>query len=118
FAAPVEGARIRNRGHYQFDMASGKPVALDLDLPGVSGFPEFSNDGKYLYFTQFLNDSNRDAKIDGSDHGVVFRLPVSDLKERKKTLIPEQMTSVDRNCSYPSPGVESLYLTCAFFDSL
>ena len=33
-------------------LGGGSPVPSKLDLPGASGFPAFSVDGKWLYFTQ------------------------------------------------------------------
>ena len=44
------------------------------DLPGVSGFPAWDDAGRHLYFAQYLNDTNRDGRIDGNDHSVIFRV--------------------------------------------
>ena len=49
-----------------------------FDLPGASAMPAFSVDGEWLYFTQFLNDTNLDGAIDGNDHGVLFRAAFHD----------------------------------------
>lgn len=85
-----------------------------LDLPGASGFPAFSADGKWLYFTQYLNDTNFDGRIDGKDNGVLFRAPVTDGKLGSA----EQLTSARWNCQYPVPAAHRLVATCAAAGSL
>jgi cellulose synthase operon protein C len=85
-----------------------------FDLPGVAGFPRYSPDGEYVYFSQFMADSNLDGRIDGSDHGVVFRIKISS----KQQALPEQLSSIKDNCSYPYPTSERLYLSCAQGGSL
>lgn len=89
------------------------------DLPGATGFPAFAVDGGWLYFVQYRNDTNGDGSIDGSDHGVVFRValdsasgfPAADARA-------EQLTSAAWNCQYPSPGREALFVTCSHEGSL
>ena len=51
----------------------GSDRVMRVDLPGVSGFPAFSPDGRWLYFVQSLGDTNHDGAIDGDDRSVVFR---------------------------------------------
>ena len=52
----------------RLDRPADPPVPLPIDLPGLTGQPAFGVDGKHLYVTQFLNDTNGDGEIDGSDH--------------------------------------------------
>lgn len=87
------------------------------ELPGASGFPAFSTDGKWLYFTQYLNDTNNDGVIDGNDHGVLFRVAID---PGQKTPIgqPEQLTSTSMSCSYPAPTSNRLIATCSAGGSL
>ncbi|MFW7379181.1 MAG: tetratricopeptide repeat protein [Oligoflexus sp.] len=86
-----------------------------IGVPGITGLAHFSADGRHLYFTQYLLDSNRDLKIDGRDQGAIFRI---DLKQQGQSLMPEQLSSTDQNCSYPFPTSNALYVTCAFEGSL
>ena len=97
---------------------SGK-VTLLLPLPGVSGFPAFSPDGRFLYFAQHLSDTNADGRIDGHDHSVLFRLPFDPtardpLGDRQ----PEQLTSARWDCQYPVPTADALLATCHVDGSL
>jgi hypothetical protein len=93
------------------------PVALEPDLPGLSGQPAFSADGRFLYFTQFFNDSNQDGEIDASDNGVLFRLPF-DGGQVPAGAVPQQLTDASWNCQYPSPSAELLVATCSRKNSL
>ena len=90
---------------------------LSLDLPGLSGQPAFSRDGRFLYFVQFFSDSNHDGVIDASDHGVLFRVPFAsdsnDAPTRSAALAPVQLTDTSANCQYPSPANSTLVATCA-----
>lgn len=90
-------------------VAGGAPAVLRLDLPGASAMPAFSLDGKWLYFAQFLNDTNLDGAIDGNDHGVLFRAAFHD----GQVGAPEQLSSARWNCQYPVPSATRLIATCA-----
>lgn len=93
--------------------------AVSIPLPGVSGVLRFSQDGRFLYFSQYLNDTNFDQKIDGDDNSVIFRFPIDNIKNNNsKTIFPEQITSVQDNCNFPFPTTKTLLLTCAFAGSL
>ncbi|MCC7404444.1 MAG: PD40 domain-containing protein [Bdellovibrionales bacterium] len=96
---------------------TGTPQIVRLDLPGVSGFPEFSPDGEWLYFSHYFSDSNLDQKLDASDNSVIFRIKVSEVQGKQK-LIPQQLTSSNENCSFPRVRREHLYMTCDFEGSL
>ena len=102
-------AAVRLDGHED-------PVPLAVDLPGLSGQPAFSRDGRFLYFVQFFSDSNHDGVIDASDHGVLFRVPFAsdsnDAATRAATLAPVQLTDTSGNCQYPSPANDTLAATC------
>jgi hypothetical protein len=93
------------------------PVPLALDLPGMSGQPAFSRDGRFLYWVQFFSDSNHDGVIDAGDHGVLFRVPFAsdtdDAPARAAALMPVQLTDSSSNCQYPSPAATELVATCA-----
>lgn len=98
---------------------AGEPVAWVPPLPGVTGYPAFSPDGRWLYFAQYLNDTNRDGHIDGNDHGVVFRVPFDAAAAPPVTDgVPSQLTSARWNCHYPSPSADRLVLTCSLGGSL
>ena len=86
---------------------------IPVNLPGSSGAARFSSDGKYLYFAQYMLDSNRDLTLDGRDAAAIFRISITESE-----LFPEQLTSLDQNCSYPTPAKSGLYLTCAFEGAL
>ena len=90
----------------------------EFDLPGITGFFAFSQDGKMIYFDQYLNDTNADQKIDGSDNSVVFRVKQEAWFSTSSALFPEQLTSVRNNCKFPSLSDNYLYVTCAFEGSL
>ncbi|MBP9709281.1 MAG: hypothetical protein KBD78_16725, partial [Oligoflexales bacterium] len=102
---------------FRLERGNTKAEALLVDLPGMSSFPRMSADGAYLYFSQYMNDSNNDKTIDGKDNGVIFRAAVAKL-QAGKSIFPEQMTSVETNCSYAFPGTSWLWLTCAYEGSL
>ena len=95
----------------------GPPSAIQLDLPGFAGQPTFAPDGRYLYFVQFMSDSNHDGVIDANDHGVVFRVPFPADRDDAPALVaaaePEQLTPATWNCQYPSPSAGRLILTCS-----
>ncbi len=94
-------------------------LELRFHLSGASGFPAFSKDGKYLYFSQYLNDTNLDGIIDGDDNSVLFRVPfdtLSDLPVDARRA--EQLTSARWNCQYPVPETDRLLATCAHEGSL
>ncbi|HSQ62133.1 MAG TPA: hypothetical protein VLM85_02925, partial [Polyangiaceae bacterium] len=86
-------------------------VTLDLDLPGQTGQPVFSRDGRWVYFVQFFSDSNHDGVIDANDHGVLFRVPIS-LANGARAGVPEQLTDASWNCQYPAPTATTLLATC------
>ncbi len=93
------------------------PVQLALDLPGLSGQPTFSADGRFLYWVQFFSDSNHDGAIDANDHGVLFRVPFAtsadDAPARAAALMPVQLTDSSSNCQYPAPSAKLLVATCS-----
>lgn len=99
-----------------------KTWPLALDLPGLSAQPAFSRDGRFLYVTQFLDDTSRDGAIDGADNGVLFRVPwqgeLADAPERAAAAFPEQLTDGRRSCQYPAPAPSGLVATCARRDGL
>ncbi|HFD87581.1 MAG TPA: hypothetical protein ENJ35_07890, partial [Gammaproteobacteria bacterium] len=102
-----------------WDRQTGKPVTPPrFDLSGITGSAVASNDGKYLYFNQYLNDTNGDQTIDGNDNSVAFRIPFAQWLGSSRPLLPEQLTSVAKNCKFPTLTANYLYLTCAFEGSL
>ena len=100
----------------RLDRPNDPPLPLPLDLPGLTGQPAFSVDGKQLYVTQFLNDTNDDGTIDASDHGVLFSVPFESARDdapvRAAAAWPEQITESTWNCQYPSPSATQLVATC------
>ncbi|MBF0220087.1 MAG: PD40 domain-containing protein [Gammaproteobacteria bacterium] len=96
---------------------SQRPLS-PFDLPGVPGFYAFSSDDQQLYFNYHLSDTNHDQLIDGNDHSVAFRIDFAQLLSSDKPLLPEQLTSVSDNCSFPAISGEKLLLTCALDGSL
>lgn len=90
------------------DGEPAEPARLAFELPGASAMPAFSPDGKWLYFTQFLNDTNFDGSIDGNDHGVLFRAAF----DGGALAAPEQLSSAAWSCQYPIPAEDRLLTTC------
>lgn len=105
--ADADGIRIR-RAYTGAEEFSYQP-----ELPGVSGYPRFSPDGTFLYFSQFLNDTNGDGVIDGDDNGVLFRVPFDGEQEPPVFGEPRQLTNARWNCHYPSVRDEVMAITCA-----
>jgi hypothetical protein len=93
--------------------SSGPPVPIAFDLPGQTGQPVFARDGRSLYFVQFFFDSNNDGVIDASDHGVLFRAPISFAADAPVVGIPRQLTQTSWNCEYPAPSAGRLIATCS-----
>ncbi len=95
---------------------TGQPVAFELNLPGISGQPAFSRDGRWLYVTQFFVDSNRDGVIDAADHGVLFRVAFDssrdDAPKQAAMAEPLQLTESSWNCQYPTPTPQKLLASC------
>jgi hypothetical protein len=95
----------------------GPPVKLEVQLPGQTGQPAFSRDGRHLYLVQFFSDTNRDGLIDADDHGVLFRVPWApardDAPARAAQAAPEQLTDGSWNCQYPAPAADRLIATCS-----
>ncbi len=104
---------------HAWDRNRGKMVTpARFDLSGITGVATVSGDSGFLYFNQYLNDTNGDQVIDGNDNSVAFRIPFNKWLQATKPLLPEQLTSVAKNCKFPSLSPNYLYLTCAFESSL
>ncbi len=112
-AAKLELVRVADPDH---------PRRFGIALPRLTAQPTFSRDGRYVYFVQFLADTNHDGAIDAADHGVVFRVPfevsASDPAAALSAASPEQLTDERWNCQYPQAVSDRLLVTCAEDDSL
>jgi hypothetical protein len=93
--------------------SSAAPTKLVLQLPGQTGQPAFSRDGRSLFVVQFMTDTNHDGTVDASDHGVLFRVPLSLSGGTADVGPPEQLTETSWNCEYPMPFVDRLIATCS-----
>ncbi|MET0284097.1 MAG: hypothetical protein ABW352_06495, partial [Polyangiales bacterium] len=93
-------------------LAGGPSTQIGIDLPGMSGQPAFSRDGKFLYFVQFFSDSNHDGQVDAGDHGVLFRVPFREPGKLAEES-PLQLTDSSWNCQYPAPSTTKLVATCS-----
>ena len=92
---------------------------IAFPLPGMPGFPAFSADGKFIYFVQYLNDTNLDGIVDANDRGVLFRAPFDSAREPAIDVAhAEQLTSAEHDCQYPFPGKDRLVATCLNSGSL
>jgi len=95
--------------------SSVPPSALQINLPGLTTQPTFSRDGRFLYFVQFLADSNHDGVVDASDSGILFRIPFTPGPDASE---PEQLTDSSWNCQYPTTSKTRLVATCVQNDNL
>jgi len=93
--------------------SSATPAKIVLQLPGQTGQPAFAKDGRSLYVVQFFTDTNHDGTVDASDHGVLFRVPISFAGGTPVAGPPEQLTETSWNCEYPTPFVDRLIATCS-----
>jgi Tol biopolymer transport system component len=113
FAAKAGRALVAQR----LDRPTAPPVTLALDAPGLTGQAAFSRDGRWLYFVQFVSDSNQDGTIDASDHGVLFKIAFDAARDDAPNVLtgiaPQQLTDASWNCQYPSPGAQRLIATCS-----
>ncbi len=99
--------------------APERAIRFEPDLPGVSGYPAFSADGRWLYFAQYLNDTNFDGVTNGSDNAVIFRTPFDGGADPPLAPgVAQQLTSAAWNCQYPAPAKDRLVMTCARHGSL
>lgn len=98
--------------------ASAQPTKIALQLPGQTGQPAFAKDGRSLFVVQFFTDTNHDGTVDASDHGVLFRVPISFETGKPTAGPPEQLTDTSWNCEYPAPFVDRLIATCSQEESL
>jgi hypothetical protein len=111
-------------------------VPFTVDAAGVPASPRFDPEGRKLYWSQFIADSNEDARVDADDRSVVVSADFSAIREQvvapagredalpgegrsndfsevKTTLVPLQLTASAANCMYPRVIGERLYVTCA-----
>ena len=79
----------------------------------TDGPAAFARDGRSLYVVQFFTDTNHDGVIDASDHGVLFRVPISFAGDTPVAGPPEQLTETSWNCEYPAPSADRLIATCS-----
>ncbi len=93
--------------------SSTPPAKIVVQLPGQTGQPAFARDGRSLYVVQFFTDTNHDGAVDASDHGVLFRVPISFTGGTPVAGPPEQLTETSWNCEYPAPFVDRLIATCS-----
>lgn len=107
-------------GLYFYNLVTQEETGpLKLDLPGLTSFAKIDAQEQWLYFSQYLNDTNNDQQIDAKDHSVVFRLPMKKVLEaNEETHLPQQLTSVGQNCTFPLLSSDAMYLTCDFEGSL
>lgn len=102
------------------------PVPFTVDAAGLPATPRFEPDGKQLYWSQFIADSNEDARVDADDRSVVVAADFPTLRaqvmtqsdaldgvERRTTVVPMQLTAAAAHCMYPRVIGEQLYVTCA-----
>ncbi len=110
---PVDGGRGPRaaKGLLLLPLGSGESRVFLPALPGASAAPSFSPDGRYLYFTQFPDDTDFDGAIDGNDNGVLARVPWRG--EATEPTEVELLTSRRANCQEPSPLGDRLLATCA-----
>ena len=114
-----EATKQQAGGLYLYNLADQKEHGpLQLDLPGNSSFAQFDAEQKFIYFSHYLNDTNNDQQIDAQDHSVLFRLPFAKALDTDNKHLPEQLTSVAQNCSFPAVTSKNVYMTCAFEGSL
>lgn len=106
-------------GLYFYNLVKQQELGpVQLDLSGNSSFARFDSQQQFIYFSHYLNDTNNDQKIDAQDHSVLFRLPLKQALDTSQKHLPEQLTSVAQNCSFPALTHEQVYMTCAFEGSL
>ncbi len=114
-----EKTATKESGLYLYNQENQQEIGpIQLDLPGNSSFARFDNQQAFIYFSHYLNDTNNDQKIDAQDHSVLFRLPFEQALDTSKKHLPEQLTSVAQNCSFPALTDQKIYMTCAFEGSL
>ena len=102
-----------------YDRQTGKLQSLaGFDLPGLTSNLAFSRDEKFVYFNHYLNDTNFDQVINGDDNSVVFRVLFERWMKADSEILPQQLTSVENNCEFPTLSQNYLYVTCAFEGSL
>ena len=95
---------------YTIDELYKKLSPISIDLPGVVGELSFSHDSKWIFFSQFLADTNKDGRIDGNDHGVIYRIAFD---TKGKRPFPRQLTSISDNCNFPKARKFKLTITCS-----
>ncbi len=103
-----------SRGLVLVALEGTQRLLLEPLLPGSSAFPAFSKDGRFLYFTQFPDDSNADGVTDGNDNGVLARVPFDGQQPRPaRGDEVEVLTSKRSNCQDPMPAADRLVATCS-----
>lgn len=106
------------QGLYLYELASQTTHGpIQPDLPGISSYARLDEAEGYLYFSHFLSDTSGDQRIDAEDHSVIMRLSLEAALHQTRPL-PQQLTSVAKNCNFPALSQDALYMTCAFEGSL
>jgi hypothetical protein len=112
-SASLSGHAGKSLSLARMDRLGDAPRDITFELPGLPGFPAFSPDGKFLYFSQYLNDTNFDGVVDAEDRAVLFRVPFDTTSsDPVDALHPQQLTSADWDCQSPSPAKDRLVATC------
>lgn len=96
----------------------GETCTPRVSWPGISAYPRFSADNRYLIFTHYLSDTNHDGRIDGEDNSILARITVPQKGCNNDLAFPEPLTSLNENCSQPGINGSSLVIACAFEGSL
>ena len=77
------------------------PLSYAPRLPGVTGSVAFSVEGDFLYFAQFLNDTNKDAAVDGDDNAVIFSCPSARAMRSPRAEPSPSSSQRALDCHYP-----------------
>jgi hypothetical protein len=111
-------------------------IPFTVDAAGLPASPRFDPEGRKLYWSQFIADSNEDARVDADDRSVVVAADFSAIRQQlvgpagndavqgvqgtsdmqsevKTRIVPLQLTAAAANCMYPRVIGERLYVTCA-----
>jgi CHAT domain-containing protein/Tol biopolymer transport system component/tetratricopeptide (TPR) repeat protein len=65
------------------NLVNGKEWPLAKPKIVVDGHPSFARSGKWLYFSRYNSDSNRDRQINGDDLPIISRIRLEDMRHSR-----------------------------------
>lgn len=103
-------AYVRKSALYVFDLKENKEARITESKIERAGQPQFSSSNNDLVFIRYINDTNRDGKINGDDYPSIWRCPESQFDNIHGTIL-EPLTSFEYASYQPALKQNRLLFT-------